>query len=57
MKQKEYLKVKEIANLLDLSILTIYEYIKRGEFHAVKFGRNYRVERRELNKFLKKHST
>jgi excisionase family DNA binding protein len=57
MKQKEFLKVKEIADLLDLSILTIYEYIKKGEFQAIKFGRNYRIERKELNKFLKKHST
>lgn len=57
MKQKQYLKVKEIADILGLSILTIYEYIKRGEVQAIKLGRNYRVERREFNKFLKRHST
>lgn len=57
MKQKKYLKVKEIADLLGLNILTIYEYIKKGEFQAIKLGRNYRVERSEFNKFLKRHAT
>ena len=57
MKQKKYLKVKEIADMLGLSILTIYEYIKRGEVQAVKLGRNYRVERKEFEKFIKRHST
>lgn len=57
MKQKEYLKVKDIADLLGLSILTIYDYIKRGEVQAIRLGRNYRVERKEFEKFLKKHTT
>lgn len=57
MKKKEYLKVKDIADMLGLSILTIYEYIKRGEVQAIKLGRNYRVERKEFERFIKRHTT
>jgi excisionase family DNA binding protein len=57
MKQKKYLKVKDIADMLGLSILTVYEYIKRGEVQAIKLGRNYRVERSEFDKFIKRHTT
>ncbi len=47
---------QEVAELLKLNVLTIYEYIKAGDLVAVKFGRNYRVESQELDNFIKKHT-
>jgi excisionase family DNA binding protein len=47
-----YIKPREIADLLKLNIVTIYEYIREGKIRAVKFGRNYRVEEKNLEKFI-----
>lgn len=52
---KRFLKVKEVAELLELNILTIYGYISKAKLQAVKFGRNYRIEKKELEKFIKEH--
>ena len=52
---KIFLTAKEVAKLLRLNILTIYEYLRTGKLQAVRFGRNYRIEKSELNKFIKEH--
>lgn len=52
---KIFLTAKEVAKLLKLNILTIYEYLRTGNLQAVRFGRNYRIEESELNKFIKEH--
>ena len=56
MKHEELLTVKEVADILKLNILTVYDYIKRGEFRAIKLGRNYRVDRKEFDKFIRNHT-
>lgn len=50
-----FLKVKEVAELLMLNILTVYDYIREGKLVAVKFGRNYRIDENDLEKFIKEH--
>lgn len=55
LNNKMFLTATEVANLLRLNILTIYEYLRAGKLQAVKFGRNYRIENSELNKFIKEH--
>ena len=57
MKHEELLTVKEVADILKLNILTVYDYIKRGEFRAIKLGRNYRVDRKEFDKFIQSHTS
>lgn len=52
---KRFLKVKEVAELLELNILTVYGYINKAKLQAVKFGRNYRIEEKELEKFITEH--
>ncbi len=56
MYKKQFLTVKEAAGILRLNIITVYEYIKRGELKALKLGRNYRVEINEFEKFVKANS-
>lgn len=51
----KYIKPGEIAKILQLNIVTIYEYIKSGQLRAVKFGRNYRVEESDLEAFIKQN--
>lgn len=50
-----FLTVKEVASALKLNILTVYEYIRSGKLRAIKFGRSYRVEEKDLDKFIKEH--
>ena len=50
-----FLTAKEVANTLKLNILTVYEYIRNGKLRAIKFGRSYRVEEKDLDKFIKEH--
>lgn len=50
-----FLTAKEVANTLKLNILTVYEYIRNGKLRAIKFGRSYRVEEKDLDRFIKEH--
>lgn len=52
---KPLLKAKEVAEILQLNVLTVYEYIRDGRLKAIKFGRSYRVEEKDLEKFIKEH--
>jgi len=54
-KNDKLLTTKEVAETLSLNNITIYSYIKSGILSAVKFGRNYRIEKTELSKFIKNH--
>ncbi len=49
------LTVKEVATILKLNTLTVYAYIRKRQLPAVKFGRNYRIESKDLAKFIKEH--
>jgi excisionase family DNA binding protein len=51
----KFIKPRDIAKLLKLNIITIYEYIRVGKLRAVKFGRNYRIEEKDLEKFIQKN--
>lgn len=52
---QRFLKAEEVAELLKLNILTIYKYIQKAKLQAVKFGRSYRIEEKDLEKFIKEH--
>ena len=47
------LTLYEVAKRLNLHSNTIYSYVRSGELKAIKFKRVYRVEERELEKFIK----
>ncbi len=57
MKEKEFYKAENLAELLEVNIMTIYRYIKAGRLKAYKLGREFRIEKKEFNTFLKKVST
>lgn len=56
MKEKLFYKAEELAEILDVNIMTIYRYIKAKKIKAYKIGREFRIERKEFNTFLKKVS-
>ena len=52
-RNREWMRVTEVAELLGLPRTRTYELIQRGELPAVRIGeRSIRVNRRELERFL-----
>lgn len=51
----DFLTVQEVSELLRLSVLTIYKYIKSGELKAVEFGGHYRIGKTSLSNFIGDH--
>jgi excisionase family DNA binding protein len=51
----KFIKPRDIAKLLKLNIVTIYEYIREGKLRAVKLGRNYRIEEKDLEEFIQQN--
>lgn len=54
---KNFLTPQEVAKDLQLNTLTIYGYIKRKKLLAIKIGRNYRIEKEDLDKFIESNKT
>lgn len=50
---KEFYRAEDLADILDVNIMTIYRYIKAGKLKAYKIGKEYRIYCDEFNKFLK----
>lgn len=51
---KQYLTLEEVADLLAVNYQLIYRLVRNGDIPAVKLGRVYRVERADLDAYLKK---
>lgn len=54
---KEFYKAEELAETLEVNIMTIYRYIKAGRLKAYKIGKEFRIDKDEFNTFLKSVST
>lgn len=54
---KKFYKAQELADTLMLNIMTIYRYINAGKIKAYKIGKEFRIEKKEFNKFLNKVKT
>jgi len=51
---KEFYLVRELAEKLRVSDMTIYRYIKAGKINAFKIGKEFRISKEEFNNFLNK---
>lgn len=52
MDKHNFYTVNETAELLKLSHLTIWRYIKSGKLPAYKLGRDWRIKESDLEEFL-----
>ncbi|MEE9399811.1 MAG: helix-turn-helix domain-containing protein [Dehalococcoidales bacterium] len=43
---------EQVAEILQVHVLTIYGYIRRGKLDAVRLGRSYRIIPRDLTRFI-----
>jgi len=50
--EKEFYKAEDLAEKLDVNIMTIYRYIKAGRLKAYKIGKEYRIDKVEFDNFL-----
>lgn len=50
--EKEFYKAEDLAEKLDVNIMTIYRYIKAGRLKAYKIGKEFRIGKDEFNNFL-----
>lgn len=46
------LTVGEVANLMRVSNMTVYRLIKSGQLAAVRVGKNYRIRRSDVERYL-----
>ncbi len=50
--EKEFYKAEDLANKLEVNIMTIYRYIKSGKISAYKMGKEFRISKVEFERFL-----
>lgn len=46
------IKVADVAELLNVSNRTVTRWIEEGKLPAFKFGKDYRIKREDLDKFV-----
>ncbi len=54
MNEKEFYTAQELADKLRVNIMTIYRYIKANRLSAYKIGKEFRIDKKEFESFLKK---
>ena len=47
---------QEVANILQISTLTVRRYIKQNKLNAVKIGRDLRITQEQLDEFILKYT-
>ncbi|MFH1711897.1 MAG: helix-turn-helix domain-containing protein [Patescibacteria group bacterium] len=55
--KKEFFKAEELAEMLQVNIMTIYRYIKAGKLQAYKIGKEFRIDKKTFDEFLKSVKT
>ena len=43
---------EQVAGILQVHVLTIYSYIRRGKLDAIRLGRSYRITSKDLTHFI-----
>ena len=54
---KKYYLVAELADELRVNPMTIYRYIHAGRIKAYKIGKDFRIDKREVERFLESVET
>lgn len=54
MTTDKYYTIEEVAKMLKVAYLTVYRWIQSGKLTAYKAGKQYRIEKIDLDKFMKK---
>lgn len=49
-----FLTVKDVADMLQISVLTVYKYIRDETLEAIELGGHYRINQTSLDAFINK---
>lgn len=49
---EQYYTIEELAKMLKVVYLTVYRWIQSGRLVAYKAGKQYRIKKEDLDKFL-----
>lgn len=49
---EQLLTVAEVAQIMRVSNMTVYRLIKSGQLAAIRVGKNYRIRRRDVERYL-----
>ena len=51
--ESEFMTVKELAEMLGITVMTVYRWLKAGKLPHYNFGKTKRFRRAEVEAFLK----
>jgi len=54
MKEEQYYSIEEVAKMLKVAYLTVYRWIQARKLQAFKIGKQYRINKAELDRFIQK---
>jgi len=54
MEKDEYMTIPQLAKILGLSRIAVYNKVRKGEIEAFKIGRNYAVPQKGIARILGK---
>jgi len=52
MSEEKYYSINEVANMLNVAYLTVYRWIRSSKLKAYKAGKQYRISKSDLEKFI-----
>ena len=55
MTDDQYYSIEEVSKMLKVAYLTVYRWIRSKQLSAIKAGKQYRISKAELDKFVNKH--
>lgn len=50
--KQDFFTAKELADKLRVNIMTVYRKINAGKLKAYKIGKEFRIDKKEFEKFL-----
>ena len=54
MAEDKYYSIEEVAKMLKVAYLTVYRWIQSGKLVAYKAGKQYRIKKLDLDKFIER---
>ena len=55
MEKEQYYSIKEVAVMLKVAYLTVYRWIQSGKLETIKAGKQYRISKSKLDRFVNRH--
>lgn len=52
MPQEQYYSIEEVAMMLKVAYLTVYRWIQASKLPSYKAGKQYRISKADLKKFI-----